>query len=102
MVGVKNKKRHGGVPVDHSKQLPRLRRVEGQVRGLQKMIEGERDCLDIAHQITAVVAALRRVQGDMIRDHLAAIAEASTSTRLSEAERLKLAEEIGALLTRAG
>lgn len=102
MVGVKNKKRHGGVPVDHSKQLPRLRRVEGQVRGLQKMIEGERDCLDIAHQITAVVAALRRVQGDMIRDHLAGIVESAASNRLTEAERLKLAEEIGALLTRAG
>lgn len=102
MVGVKNKKRHGGAPVDHSRQLPRLRRVEGQVRGLQKMIEGERDCLDIAHQITAVVAALRRVQGDMIRDHLAAIVESAASNRLTEAERLKLAEEIGALLTRAG
>lgn len=102
MVGVKNKKRHGGVPVDHSSQLPRLRRVEGQVRGLQRMIEGERDCLDIAHQITAVVAALRRVQGDMIRDHLAAIVESAASNRLTEAERLKLAEEIGALLTRAG
>lgn len=101
-VGVKNKKQHGGVPVDHSRQLPRLRRVEGQVRGLQRMIEGERDCLDIAHQITAVVAALRRVQGDMLHDHLAAIVEAATSNNLSQTERLKLVDEIGAMLTRTG
>lgn len=102
MVGTKNKKRHGGVGVDHTKQLPRLRRIEGQVRGLHKMIEGERDCLDIAHQITAVVAALRRVQGDMMRDHLAALVEAAAANRLSEAERVKLADEVGALLARTG
>jgi CsoR family transcriptional regulator, copper-sensing transcriptional repressor len=64
-------------PINHKKQLPRLKRIEGQVRGLQQMIENERDCVEIAHQINAVIAALRRVQGDMVRDHVTALAESS-------------------------
>ncbi|MCA1614762.1 MAG: metal-sensitive transcriptional regulator [Acidobacteria bacterium] len=93
-------KAHGGVRVDHAKQLPRLRRIEGQVRGLQQMIEGERDCVDVAHQIGAVVAALRRVRGDMMRDHLTACARAAVSGDLSEAERRRLSDEVGALLAK--
>lgn len=95
-----SKKDHGGVAVDHARQLPRLRRIEGQVRGLQQMIEGERNCVDIAHQINAVIAALRRVQGDMLRDHLVAIAEASVAGNISAGERRRLADEIGRLMTR--
>ena len=96
----KSGKAHGGNEVDHKKQLPRLRRIEGQVRGLQQMIEGARNCVDIAHQISAVVAALRRVQGDMLRDHLTAIAEAAVAGTMSEAERRRLADEVGTLLSR--
>lgn len=91
---------HGGVPVEHTKQLPRLRRIEGQVRGLQQMIQSERNCIDIAHQISAVVAALRRVQGEMLRDHLSACAQAVTRGKISEAERRRLADEVGALIAR--
>ena len=97
---VRSKKAHGGVAVDHARQLPRLRRIEGQVRGLQQMIEGERNCIEIAHQINACIAALRRVQGDMLRDHLVAIAEATVAGNISAAERRRLADEIGRLMTR--
>jgi len=96
----RSRQAHGGVPVDHTKQLPRLRRIEGQVRGLQQMISSERNCIDISHQIGAAVAALRRVQGDMLRDHLAAIAEATIAGNISAAERRRLAEEVGALITK--
>jgi CsoR family transcriptional regulator, copper-sensing transcriptional repressor len=96
----RSSKAHGGVPVDHTKQLPRLRRIEGQVRGLQQMIESERNCVDIAHQVNAVVAALRRVGGDMLRDHLAAIAEAVIAGDLSPAERRRLADEVGTLMAK--
>jgi CsoR family transcriptional regulator, copper-sensing transcriptional repressor len=92
--------RHGGVPVDHSRQIPRLRRIEGQVRGLQQMIEDGRHCVDVAHQINAVVAALRRVQADMLRDHLQAIAAASIKGNLPEAERQRLAGEVAQLLAK--
>lgn len=97
-----SKKAHGGVPVDHTKQLPRLRRIEGQVRGLQQMIEAERNCIEIAHQISAAIAALRRVQGDMLRDHLAAIAEATIAGQITQRERRLLADEVGALMSRLG
>jgi DNA-binding FrmR family transcriptional regulator len=96
----RSNKAHGGVPVGHAKQLPRLRRIEGQVRGLQQMIEAERDCVDIAHQINAVVAALRRVEGDMLRDHLAALAEATVTGNLKAPERRRMADDIGNLIKR--
>lgn len=92
--------RHGGVPVDHTRQLPRLRRIEGQVRGLQQMIEDGRYCVDVAYQVNAVIAALRRVQADMLREHLVAIATASTKGTLTEEERQRLVDEVAQLLTK--
>lgn len=96
----RSKRAHGGVPVDHTKQLPRLRRIEGQARGVQQMIEERRDCVEIIHQISAAVAALRRVQGDMLQDHLAACATAVLSGGLSKAESRRLADEVGRLVAR--
>ncbi|MFC4172746.1 metal-sensitive transcriptional regulator [Microvirga sp. GCM10011540] len=93
---------HGGVAVDHARQLPRLRRVEGQVRGLQQMIRDERYCGDVADQINAVIAALRRVQVDMLRDHLQACVEASMSGKIGESERQRLLDEIARLMTGLG
>jgi DNA-binding FrmR family transcriptional regulator len=93
-------RRHGGVAVDHSRQLPRLRRIEGQIRGLQQMIGSGRDCVDIAHQIDAVAAALRRVQADMLRDHLDAIARAILSGELPEDERRRLTDEVAKAIAR--
>lgn len=80
--------------VSHSSQLPRLRRIEGQVRGMQKMIDEERDCLDITQQISAIINALRRVQSDMLHDHLAALGEAIIAEDLTPKERRELAGEI--------
>ena len=95
-----NHERHGGVDVDHSGQVPRLRRIEGQIRGLQQMIEDGRNCVDVAYQINAAIAALRRVQGDMLRDHLRAIAAASITGDLPERERQRLADEVAQLLAK--
>lgn len=72
------------------------------MRGLQQMIESERNCVDIAHQIGACIAALRRVQGDMLGDHLTALAGAVVTGKLSEAERRRLAAEVGTLTTKLG
>ena len=88
-----NEERHGGIAVDHGRQIPRLRRIEGQVRGLQQMIGEGRYCGDVVDQINAAVAALHRVQVDMLRDHLKACVEASLSHDLPEDERRRLAEE---------
>jgi DNA-binding FrmR family transcriptional regulator len=48
----------------------RLNRIEGQVRGLSKMLDEDRYCIDIVTQISAVRAALRRLQDEVLKDHV--------------------------------
>src|SRR5262245_59660775 len=48
----------------------RLRRIEGQVRGLQKMVEEERYCTDVITQVSSVQEALRGVSRSLLRNHL--------------------------------
>ena len=54
----------------HTGQLDRLRRIEGQVGGLVRMVEQERYCVDILTQIRAARAALRRVEEAVLREHV--------------------------------
>jgi CsoR family transcriptional regulator, copper-sensing transcriptional repressor len=61
------------VGVDHDakeRNVKRLRRIEGQVRGLQKMVEEDRYCADIMTQISSVHEALRAVGRELMRNHL--------------------------------
>lgn len=51
--------------------LTRLSRIEGQVRGVRRMIEEERYCIDVLDQIQAVKAALRKVEEAVLKDHAA-------------------------------
>jgi CsoR family transcriptional regulator, copper-sensing transcriptional repressor len=60
---------HGYGP-DKEAYLKRLRRVEGQVRGLQKMIEDDKYCIDILTQVSAVTHALQSVALGLLDDHL--------------------------------
>lgn len=53
-----------------ARNLTRLRRIEGQVRGLQRMVEQERYCADIMTQISSVQEALRAVGKELMRNHL--------------------------------
>ncbi|MBS0384965.1 MAG: metal-sensitive transcriptional regulator [Proteobacteria bacterium] len=57
-------------PASKKKGLAALKRAEGQVRGVAKMVEDDRYCIDIVTQIEAVRAALARVEGDLLRQHL--------------------------------
>jgi DNA-binding FrmR family transcriptional regulator len=50
--------------------MKRLSRIEGQVRGLARMVEEDRYCIDIVTQLSAVRAALRRVEQEVLRDHV--------------------------------
>ena len=52
------------------RNLKRLRRIEGQVRGLQKMVEEDRYCADVMTQIASVHEALRSVGRELMRNHL--------------------------------
>jgi DNA-binding FrmR family transcriptional regulator len=51
-------------------QLARLGRIEGQVRGVARMVEGDRYCIDVLTQIRAVRAALDKVEQEILHDHL--------------------------------
>jgi DNA-binding FrmR family transcriptional regulator len=70
----------------------RLSRIEGQVRGLAKMVEDDRYCIDIVTQISAVRAALRRVEEEILRDHVAHCVEHAITSGDKADQRRKSAE----------
>ena len=70
----------------------RLSRIEGQVRGLAKMVEDDRYCIDIVTQISAVRAALRRVEEEILRDHVAHCVEHAIAAGDKADQRQKIAE----------
>jgi len=59
-----------GYTADKEQYLKRLARIEGQVRGLQRMVEEDRYCIDILTQIAAVTTALETVAGILLDDHV--------------------------------
>ncbi len=81
--------------------LRRLRRIEGQVRGLSRMVEDDRYCIDVVTQIAAVRAALRRVEEVVLRDHVAHCVEHAIASGDRAEQRRKVAE-LMAVLGRAG
>ncbi len=67
--------------------LKRLRRIEGQVRGVERMVEENRYCIDVVTQVTAIQAALDKVALELLSDHAAhcvAGAEGDTQTERTE------------------
>ena len=72
--------------------LKRLQRIEGQVRGLARMVEDDRYCIDIVTQITAVRAALRRAEEEILRDHVAHCVEHAIAAGDKADQRRKIAE----------
>ena len=70
----------------------RLNRIEGQVRGLAKMVDEDRYCIDIVTQISAVRAALRRVEEEVLRDHVAHCVEHAITSGDKADQREKIAE----------
>ena len=72
--------------------LKRLNRIEGQVRGLAGMVENDRYCIDVVTQISAARAALRRVEEEILRDHVAHCVEHAISSGDKADQRRKIAE----------
>ena len=72
----------------------RLSRIEGQVRGLSKMVDEERYCIDIVTQISAVRDALRRVEEEVLKDHVAHGVENAIAPGDKTAQRKKLTEHM--------
>jgi len=70
----------------------RLGRIEGQVRGLSKMVDEDRYCIDIVTQISAVRAALRRAEEEILKDHVAHCVEHAIASGNKADQRNKIAE----------
>lgn len=74
--------------------LNRLNRIEGQVRGIARMVEDDRYCIDVLTQLQAVRAALAKVETEMLRDHLGHCIEGAIVSGNREEQRRKAAELI--------
>ena len=77
--------------------LKRLRRIEGQVRGLARMVDEDRYCIDIVTQLSAVRAALRRAEEEILADHAAHCVENAIASGNKGEQRRKVAELIDVL-----
>ena len=80
--------------------LRRLRRIEGQVRGIHKMVEADRYCADILGQISAAQAALRAVGRELMRNHLRHCAAGAIRAGGDEAQAMY--DELIELMDKAG
>jgi DNA-binding FrmR family transcriptional regulator len=70
----------------------RFSRIEGQVRGLSRMVDEDRYCIDIVTQISAVRAALRRVEEEVLKDHVAHCVEHAIASSDKADQRKKISE----------
>ena len=91
-----------GYTQDKDAYLKRLRRIEGQVRGIAKMIEGDKYCIDVLTQVSAVTKALETVALSLLEDHLGhCVAEASAQGGPVAEEKLREASAAIARLVRS-
>ena len=74
------------------RNLKRLRRIEGQVRGLQRMVESDRYCADIMMQVSSVQEALRAVGRELMRNHLKHCA--TSAIRAGEPDATEMYDEL--------
>jgi DNA-binding FrmR family transcriptional regulator len=72
--------------------LSRLRRLEGQVRGIARMVEEDRYCIDVIMQVQAVRAALKRVEEEVLKDHVSHCVEHAIQSGDVNEQRQKVAE----------
>jgi DNA-binding FrmR family transcriptional regulator len=77
--------------------LKRLNRIAGQVRGLVRMVDEDRYCIDVITQVSAVRAALKRVEEEVLRDHVSHCVEHAISAGDRDEQRRKIGELIQTL-----
>ena len=77
----------------HEEQLQFLKKIEGQIGGIQRMIEQQRYCVDILTQIRSVIGALHRVEGEIFRKHLDGCVTRALKDK-SESEKQKKIDEV--------
>ena len=91
-----------GYTQDKDAYLKRLRRIEGQVRGLQRMVEEDVYCIDVLTQVSAVTRALQAVALGLLEDHLGhCVTEAAAEGGDTATEKVREASEAIARLVRS-
>jgi DNA-binding FrmR family transcriptional regulator len=85
--------------MNHQDKLVSLRRIEGQIRGIHRMIEDRRYCVDILYAVGAAIGALRNVESKILKDHLNACVKTALTGK-SRSEKEKKIQEIYELLER--
>lgn len=83
----------------HEEQLPALKRIEGQVKGIQRMIDDKRYCVDIITQVHSIIGALYRVENNIFRKHIDGCVVRALKGK-SEPEKEKKISEIITLMQR--
>lgn len=83
----------------HEDQLDYLKKIEGQIRGIQRMIEDRRYCVDIVTQIHSIIGGLYRVENQVFRKHIDGCV-ASALKGKSESEKQKKIDEVIELISR--
>jgi CsoR family transcriptional regulator, copper-sensing transcriptional repressor len=78
----------------HDEQLQYLKKIEGQVAGIQRMIEEKRYCVDILMQIRSAIGALRRVEGQIYKKHLDGCVAGALRGKSEEEKQKKINEVI--------
>ena len=81
----------------HEAELVRLKRIEGQIRGVQKMIDEKRYCVDILTQISSIVGAIKAVEENILERHLKGCVNHSFAKGNREDRSQKIEEIIGVL-----
>mgnify|MGYP000058899697 CR=1 FL=1 len=76
------------------KTINRLKRSEGQIRGIIKMLEDGRYCIDILNQMQAVKSAIARAESEILKDHAATCVESAIASGDIEEQREKVSELI--------
>jgi len=79
---------------DKSKYVNRLSRIEGQVRGVKKMVGEDRDCMDVLKQISATIGALRSLGTIILEEHMNGCVAGAIRSKDHDAELIRQAVEI--------
>jgi DNA-binding FrmR family transcriptional regulator len=86
-------------PTTHEEQLQYLRKIEGQVRGIQRMIEEKRYCVDIITQIHSIIGALQSVENEVFKKHINGCVIQALRGK-SESEKQKKIDEVIKLIAK--
>lgn len=81
----------------HHEEIVRLKRIEGQVRGIQKMIEDKRYCIDILTQLASISGAIKRVEENILERHLKGCVKTSFAKGTQSDKTQKIEEVIDVL-----